>query len=108
VRARSDLPPLQPSLNQEQMRDAIQQERRVEFAFEEKRWLDLLRLKTAETYLNGSFHAMKIEKIRGEKVYTVISAPNGTRIFYVNRNYLLPMLQNVMDKNRKLNQNLNY
>jgi len=108
VRQRSNLPPLVPNLNQAQMRDAILQERRVELSFEHKRWPDLLRLKTAEINLNGPFHAMKVEKVGGKKVYTVISAPNGTRIFYANKNYLLPVPQNVLDKNLKLIQNPNY
>ncbi|MEJ7829223.1 MAG: RagB/SusD family nutrient uptake outer membrane protein, partial [Segetibacter sp.] len=108
VRQRSNLPPLVPNLSQMQIRNAISQERRVELSFEHKRWPDLLRLKTAEINLNSPLHAMKIEKVSGKKVYTVISAPNGTRIFYANKNYVLPIPQNVMDKNLKLKQNPNY
>lgn len=108
VRLRSNLPPLVPNLNQVQLRNAIRQERRVELAFEHRRWADLLRLKLAEINLNSPLHAMKIEKVGGKKVYTVISAPNGTRIFYASKNYLLPIPQNVIDKNIKLKQNPNY
>jgi hypothetical protein len=108
VRARSDVPPLQLGLSQQQMRNAIRQERSVEFAFEEKRWHDLLRWKIAETNLNGTFHAMKIVKVGGEKAYTIIPAPNGTRIFYADKNYLLPIPQNVIDKNLNLLQNPNF
>ncbi|MCE6989770.1 RagB/SusD family nutrient uptake outer membrane protein [Dyadobacter sp. CY323] len=108
VRERSGLPALKSGLTQAQMRVTIQQERRVELAFEEKRWPDLLRLKIAETTLNGAFHAMKIVKEAGKKVYSVIEAPNGGRIFFANRNYLLPIPQAVLDKNAKLKQNPNY
>lgn len=108
VRERSGLPALKTGLTQVQMRALIQQERRVELAFEEKRWTDLLRLKMAETKLNGAFHAMKITKEGGKKVYAVIEAPNGGRLFSANKNYLLPIPQAVIDKNAKLIQNPNY
>ncbi|HCN84238.1 MAG TPA: RagB/SusD family nutrient uptake outer membrane protein, partial [Sphingobacteriaceae bacterium] len=107
VRARSKLPDLQVDLNQDQMREAIHRERRVEFAFEEKEWLDLLRWKTAEQKLNGSLHAMKITKENNHFVYTVIPAPGGQRVFYP-KNYFLPIPQNAMDQNKKLVQNQGY
>jgi hypothetical protein len=62
VRLRSELPPLASGMSQEQMRIAIQRERRVELAFEEKRWYDLMRLKLAMKNLNGPLHAMVIQK----------------------------------------------
>ncbi|ODS73080.1 MAG: hypothetical protein ABS46_20555 [Cytophagaceae bacterium SCN 52-12] len=108
VRARSELPALKEGLTQAQMRQAIDQERRVELAFEERRWYDLLRTKQAEVKLNTQFHAMKIEKVSGVKRYQVIPAPNGERIFYPAKNYLLPVPQAVLDKNSKLEQNPGY
>lgn len=108
VRARSELPPLKTGLTQAQMRTAIAQERRVELAFEERRWYDLLRLKLAEVNLNTQFHAMKIQKVNGVKTYEVILAPNGERVFHANKNYLLPIPQGVIDKNPKIQQNPNY
>ncbi|CAG5000680.1 SusD-like protein P38 [Dyadobacter sp. CECT 9275] len=108
VRARSGLPALKEGLTQAEMRVWIQQERRVELAFEEKRWPDLLRLKMAEKTLNGSFHAMRIVKEGGKKVYSVIEAPNGGRLFSASKNYFLPIPQVVIDKNAKLKQNPNY
>ncbi|CAG5000319.1 SusD-like protein P38 [Dyadobacter sp. CECT 9275] len=108
VRARSELPALKTGLTQDQMRVAIQRERRVELAFEERRWFDLIRLKLAEKNLNGTLHAMKIEVVNGKTVYTVIPAPEGTKIFYANKNYLLPIPQSAMNQNTKLVQNPNY
>lgn len=108
VRKRSDLPGLKDGLTQAQMRQAIDQERRVELAFEERRWYDLLRLKTADTKLNTQVHAMKIDKVNGVKRYEVILSPNGERIFKADRNYLLPIPQGVIDKNKKLVQNPGY
>ncbi|OFX32940.1 MAG: hypothetical protein A2W90_01740 [Bacteroidetes bacterium GWF2_42_66] len=108
VRTRSELPALKEGLTQNEMRIAIRRERRVELAFEERRWYDLIRLKIAEEKLNGTLHAMKIEEIDGRLVYTVIPAPGGTRVFYANRNYYIPIPQSAMDKNSKLEQNPNY
>lgn len=108
VRARSELPALKTGLTQADMRVAIQRERRVELAFEEKRWYDLMRLKLAEKNLNGPLHAMKIEQVGGKWTYTVIPAPDGNRAFFANKNYLLPIPQSAMNQNAKLTQNPNY
>src|SRR5690606_16490253 len=107
VRERSGLPPLREGFNQEKMRSAIYREGRVELAVEEKRWLDLLRLRLAEDKLNGTLHAMKIERNDGEFVYSVIPAAGGMRKFY-ERNYRLPIPQSAMDQNKNLVQNPGY
>ena len=108
VRERSDLPPLETGMSQEEMRSAIHRERRVELAFEEKRWYDLLRLKIAEEKLNGDLHAMVIKMVDNEWVYNVIPASGGERIFYPEKNYVLPIPQSAIDRNPKLVQNPNY
>jgi hypothetical protein len=108
VRNRSELPPLPAGLTQAQMRVAIHRERRVELAFEEKRWYDLMRLKLAEKNLNGSLHAMVIEQSGGKWVYRVVPAPEGARTFYKEKNYLFPIPQSALDRNEKLVQNPNY
>jgi hypothetical protein len=108
VRARVELPALTKGFTQAQMRTAIQRERRVELAFEDKRLFDLLRLKLAETNLNRSLRAMKIERVNNNWVYTVIPAAGGARKFDAAKNYLLPIPQSAIDKNTKLVQNPNY
>lgn len=108
IRLRSDLPKLARDKNQVELRTAIQQERRVELAFEEKRWLDLIRMKEAETLLNKNSHAILIEDKNGKTVYTIIEAVNGTRKFDKSKNYLLPIPQSAIDQNSKLKQNPNY
>ncbi|CAL1516331.1 RagB/SusD family nutrient uptake outer membrane protein [Chitinophaga sp. MM2321] len=104
VRERSALPALPAGLNQVEMRTAIRHERRIELAFEEKRWFDLIRWKIAETNLNGNLHAILIEN----GVYTIIPAAEGKRIFYPEKNYVYPIPQSAIDKNKKLVQNPNY
>ncbi|TLV03833.1 RagB/SusD family nutrient uptake outer membrane protein [Dyadobacter luticola] len=108
IRTRSALPALKAGLTQAEMRVAIQRERRVELAFEERRWFDLIRLKLAEKNLNGTLHAMKIEVVGGKTVYTVIPAPEGGKKFYPEKNYLLPIPQSAINQNTKLVQNPNY
>lgn len=108
VRTRVGLPVLQPGLSQSEMREVIRRERRVELAFEEKRWYDLLRLRLAEEKLNGNLHAMLIQKENDIWTYKVIPAPGGERKFYPDKNYFLPIPQAAMDRNVKLEQNPNY
>lgn len=108
VRNRSDLPDLPAGLNQADMRKAIARERRVELAFEEKRLPDLLRLKLAETKLNGTVHAIKIDIVSGNTVYTVVPAGGGAKVFDPAKNYVLPIPQSAIDKNPNLEQNPNY
>src|SRR5690606_37092841 len=74
VRERSELPPLREGLSKEAMRTAIHRERRVELAFEEKRWYDLIRLRLAEKNLNGTLHATVIERKGSEWTYKIVPA----------------------------------
>ncbi len=108
VRERSELPPLKQGLNKEEMREVIHRERRVELAFEEKRWYDLIRLRLAEKNLNGTLHGMVIENIGGTWTYRVVAAPGGQRTFYPEKNYFLPIPQAAIDRNTELSQNPNY
>lgn len=108
VRARVELPPLQTGLSQDEMRTAIYRERRVELCFEDKRWLDLIRLRLAEDLIPGTVHTMKIEKENGQKIYTVVPTGGSNRAFDPAKNYLLPIPQSAMERNDKLVQNPGY
>ena len=108
IRARVKLPALKAGLDKDAMRQAIQQERRVELALEEKRWLDLVRLKKAEEKLNGPLHAVVIKQVGGTWQYSYVPAPGGLRAFHPEKNYWFPIPQSAMDRNSKLVQNPNY
>lgn len=109
IRNRSDLPDLTPGLNQEQMRDAIRRERRVELAFEDKRYWDLIRWQIAHINLNQQLHGMKITVGPGGMLqYTKVPAVGGNRVFNNPKNYLLPIPQSAIDQNPNLEQNPNY
>jgi hypothetical protein len=111
VRIRGGLPALPASLSQEEMRTAIHQERRVELCFENKRFYDLIRWKTAEQLLIHDRHGMKItnsvpENNSGVWQYEVVPL-NHPHVF-VPKMYLNPIPQDVIDRNPKVTQNPGY
>lgn len=109
VRTRSSLPNLTPGLTQDQMRTAIRRERRVELAFEDKRWWDLMRWKLAEVNINKPLHGIAITSDgSGGFNYTPVTTPGGDRKFDPGKNYLFPIPQNAIDQNKKLVQNTGY
>ncbi|MET7001585.1 RagB/SusD family nutrient uptake outer membrane protein [Chitinophaga defluvii] len=108
VRERVKLPELKKGLGKDEMRKAILRERRVELSLEEKRWLDLVRLKQADQKLNGPLHAVVINLVNGKWQYSYVPAPGGTRAFHPEKNYWFPIPQDAIDRNSKLKQNPNY
>ncbi len=108
VRARVELPSLPAGLSQDKMRIAIHRERRVELCFEDKRWVDLIRLKLAEKLIPGTVHTMMIKKVNGTKVYSIVPTGGSNRAFDPAKNYLLPIPQSAIDRNEKLAQNPGY
>lgn len=89
-----------PSLGQSSMRDAIAQERRIELAFENKRWLDLVRTGKAVAVMNAYGAALKASG----------KHPNLLpQTYQVNENRLLfPIPFDEVRLNPKLTQNPGY
>jgi hypothetical protein len=109
VRSRSALPNLTPGLSQDQMRTAIRRERRIELAFEDKRFWDLRRWKIAEVNINQPLHGIAIKSDgAGGFNYTPVTTPGGDRKFDASKNYLFPIPQAALDRNKKLKQNIGY
>lgn len=109
VRARSALSALPGGLSQDQMRQAIRRERRVELAFEDKRWWDLIRWHIADINLNRELHGISIlAGANGQLTYTPVTVPGGNRKFNASRNYLFPIPQIAIDQNKNLKQNPGY
>jgi len=114
VRTRAGVPTfttVYSGASQAEMRDLIRRERRVELAFEGKRYYDLLRWKIAEVNLNHVMHGMKITGSAGSYTYEVIPAvPSGSPqwSFDASKNYKLPIPLSVLGQNSKLAQNENY
>ncbi|MCC7150014.1 MAG: RagB/SusD family nutrient uptake outer membrane protein [Saprospiraceae bacterium] len=86
-----EMPPIPTGLSKEQMRERIRHERRVEFALEGKRYWDIKRWKTAETYIP-----------------TLIDPGGVRRQFDPSKHYLFPFPQSEMDINENLVQNPGY
>jgi hypothetical protein len=86
----------------------LQHERQIELCFEEHRWFDVRRWKTAPVELNKLPLRMDIVKDpSGIKTYTV--NPMGEFIFsFTNKDYLAPIPQSEIDKNPLLVQNPGY
>lgn len=112
VRFRSGLPTVEISygtgLSQFKMREIVRRERRIELAFENKRWWDLIRWRTAEIEINKPIMAMKITSDNGILVYTPVAAYNGNHKFDASKNYLLPIWKFIINQNPKITQNPGY
>lgn len=111
VRQRAGLSPyaLSRSLTQAQLRDIIRNERRVELAFEEQRFWDIRRWKTAAQVLNGQpLQGVTITQNAGGTLTYDYSRVVFTGVFDAAKMYLYPVPQTEIDKNRNLKQNLNW
>lgn len=92
IRARPgiNMPPLPAGLNQDQMRQRIRNERRIELAFEGLRYFDLKRWKVADVVLPQ------------------IINPGGVARKFEQKHYLWPFPQSEIDINPDLKQNTGY
>ncbi|MGK6352016.1 RagB/SusD family nutrient uptake outer membrane protein [Parapedobacter sp. DT-150] len=106
IRERAGLPKLPVGLSQAEMRSRIRRERRVELAFEGKRFFDLLRWRIAESVFSKPINGMKITGTTGNLNYEVTRIRQV--VFDPSKNYLMPIPQTAIDRNPKLIQNPNY
>ncbi|NLR81356.1 RagB/SusD family nutrient uptake outer membrane protein [Chitinophaga eiseniae] len=90
VRARANMPPLPAGLSQDQMRQRIRNERRVELAFEGFRYFDIKRWRIAGQVLNGTYDGLV------------------NRVFTSPKNYLYPLPEQEIHVNTALKQNPDY
>ena len=108
VRERAKLPDLLQGLSQDAMRTDIRRERRVELAFEGKRYWDLIRWELAGTNLNQQLHGISIKGNNGVLIYTPVTIPGGNHKFDASKNYVFPIPQSAIDQNKNLVQNPGY
>ncbi len=111
IRERAGLPDLSPGLSQSEMEQEIHQERNVEFCYEDKRFWDIIRWKTADKVMNQDHHAMKITNTSpsdnsGTWTYQVVPL-NHPHTFHQYM-YLDPIPQAVIDQNPRIKQNPGY
>lgn len=90
----------------ESFREAVKHERRVELAFEDHRYWDLLRWKDAMTVLNQPVQGVKVSRTGGVYTYTVVDV--AQRVFN-ERNYYLPFMRSEVENSAgTLDQNTGY
>jgi hypothetical protein len=102
VRVRGGIPTVEDtygSVSKEQMRNIIRHERRIELAFEDKRWWDILRWKIANGpngVLDKQATGIVIENKNGVLTYTPTRIVSKT---FMDRMYTFPIPQSVLDRN---------
>jgi hypothetical protein len=94
---------LKAGMSKDEMRDAIHNERRLEFAFEESRYWDLRRWKTAGTVMNEPLKGMSINKIGSSLTYNIVTAQANK--FTAPQMYLYPIPYDEVLKNPNMKQN---
>jgi starch-binding outer membrane protein, SusD/RagB family len=112
VRERANQPDLPSGLSKEEMFDRIVNERKVELFAEGFRYWDLRRWKMAIDVLHGKkVHGLFITKDANNPdnlTYEVVEAINRPTYIFLERDYLLPIPQDEIDKNPNLIQNPGY
>ena len=106
VRTRGDnMPSIEDTypqgITENQLREVIRRDRRIELAFEDKRWWDILRWKICDGengVMNKPIGGMKIEDTDGDGVWEYNYHEVGKRTF-LPRMYYQPIPQYVLDKN---------
>lgn len=109
IRERGGIPALTAGLSKEDMRKAIQRERRVELNCEGIRYRDIRRWKIGAETLNGNFWGMNFSGTKNSDDESDSKAFFKRSIYQVRKfdkkNYWFPVPQGEMDKNRNLVQN---
>ncbi len=105
-RASVQLPPVKAP-DRDAFRDAVKRERRVELAFEDHRYWDLLRWKDAMKVLNEPIRGVEVIRT-GEHAWSYREVKVADRTF-LERNYYLPFTRSeVMNSGGTLTQNEGY
>lgn len=113
IRVRAGLSPLLPFASQNDALDAVYNERRLEFAFENQRWFDLLRMNTSYGNPEKAITILKTSVFVTDwavlySLYNPIVPP--TINYFTTGRLLLPIPQQEIDSNDKLKipQNADY
>lgn len=103
-----DLYGLTPGMTKDQMRAALMNERMVELAYEDHRYWDVRRWKTAPTVMNFIMKAMKITRVGSNNTYEVVPVNVNSNHVFRDPFYLFPIMQSELGKNPNLIQNPGY
>ena len=105
IRARAGLDPLEPFSSNEEALDAVYKERRLELAFENQRWFDLLRMANAYGNPNKALDILKTHVFVTDwtnlySQYDKIPLPDETQ--FIRERLLLPIPQTEIDANNEM------
>lgn len=103
VRSRVGQPDLPSGLSQDEMRNRIWRERRIELAFEAKYFYDIRRWGIADEVFSEPQYGIRITEENGSLVYQ--KEPVQTITFDPSKHYLKPIPQYALDQNPALEQN---
>jgi starch-binding outer membrane protein, SusD/RagB family len=93
---------IKAGITQSEMRALIQNERRIELAFEEHRFWDIRRWKIADQVLNSTLYGISITTNGTTTTYQPVPVATTT---FANRLYHMPIPYDEITKNTKLIQN---
>ena len=94
---------LKANMTQTEMRAVVQNERRIELAFEESRFFDIRRWKIAETVMNTPLRGETIIQSGNSTTYNVVNVFSPK--FTVPKMYLYPIPYDEVLKNPNMKQN---
>ena len=103
VRGRVGMPAIESGLTQEEMREKIRHERRVELAFEDFRFFDVRRWRIAETVLNDYLKGYDVTKKVDGGFKTIVNV--GNKMVFEKKHYLYPLHTKEILMNPALEQN---
>ena len=103
IRSRVGMPDLPSNLTQDQMREKIRHERRVELAYEDFRFFDIRRWRIAEDVCNEYIQGYDVTKGKDGGFYTIVNV--GDRMVFEKKHYLFPLATAEILMNPALEQN---
>lgn len=113
IRKRAGMPAVDRSKynTQNEMRELVRRERRVELAMEGLRWFDIQRWRIGDDVMNGVVYGARLGNVNsktGEITLTNERIEVESRKFDPSKNYLWPVPQSAIDVNPNLTQNEGY
>jgi len=101
VRARAGMPALPAGLSKNDMRTRIQNERAVEFAFEDIRWWDIMRWKKGPELVSQTLTAMNVTRNGTSFIYSIVPVEAAyQRMPFQERQYLYPIPLTEVNKSK--------
>ena len=106
IRERAGIPAYEGTYTQEQMRDLIRRERRIELLDEGKRYTDLRRWMISKDVFAEPIRGLNVKATTDDAFF--FTQRNFMTRSFEDRNYLWPIYQTYIDNNPKLVQNYGY